>query len=363
MALYEVKSDGLAPLDPTTLAAAQLRERHDLQRLLRDQIEVLGEDLLVISEEFSNWDTSRRRIDLLAVDQQANLVVIELKRDDTSGFVELQALRYAAMVSTLTFEKAVEAFEAYFRHRGLEDNATDSLLGFLDWDEPDEEVFAQDVRILLVASDFGIELTTAVLWLNQHDLDIKCIRLQPYTDGERLFVNVEQVIPLPEAEDFQVKIGEKARSERRTRRANRDLTKYDLRCAGRHFQNLPKRLAIFEVIRILVAMGHSPKSIAEADLGRPYERIWRVVEGEVGEEEFNRLARELRKAQGKRGHAPGRWYAEEDELMHVDGRTYALTNQWGGENWLRAMRNLQEAFPETEIEFAPAHPREEGAEG
>ena len=55
-------------------------ERTDIQRLLRTQIEVLGDDPNVLSEEFSEWDDSKRRIDLLAIDKQVWLVVIELKR-------------------------------------------------------------------------------------------------------------------------------------------------------------------------------------------------------------------------------------------------------------------------------------------
>ena len=113
MGLYELGPDSLVPLGQTTLASENVRERRDLQRLLRDQIDILDPDLLVISEEFALWEDSRRRIDLLAVDREANLVVIELKRDESGGHMDLQALRYAAMVSAMTWTKAVEAFGTY----------------------------------------------------------------------------------------------------------------------------------------------------------------------------------------------------------------------------------------------------------
>ena len=56
------------------------------------------QETLVISEEFGEWEESRRRIDLLGLDKDANLVVIELKRTEDG---ELQSIRYAAMVSTM----------------------------------------------------------------------------------------------------------------------------------------------------------------------------------------------------------------------------------------------------------------------
>ena len=59
-----------------------MQERRDLQRLLRENVEVIAPDTLVIAEEFGDWEDSRRRIDLLAIDRSANLVVIELKRTE-----------------------------------------------------------------------------------------------------------------------------------------------------------------------------------------------------------------------------------------------------------------------------------------
>lgn len=50
----------------------------------------------------------------------ANLVVIELKRTEEGGRMELQAIRYAAMVSTMTFDQAANIFEQYLIPRFLQ---------------------------------------------------------------------------------------------------------------------------------------------------------------------------------------------------------------------------------------------------
>jgi len=49
------------------------------------------------------------------------------------------------------------------------------------------------------------------------DLDIRCIRVVPYHDNGRVLVNVQQIIPLPEANDYQIQIREKEYQERKER--------------------------------------------------------------------------------------------------------------------------------------------------
>ena len=224
MPLYEMTTDSFRPLDQPSFADLKVRERGDIQRLLRTQIEVLDDDLYVLSEEFGDWDESRRRIDLLAIDPQANLVVIELKRTNDGGHMELQAIRYASMVSAMTFERAEQIHSDFLHQIGEPPNeARARMLTFLGWDEPDEESFAADVRILLVSEDFGKELTTAVLWLRERDIDIRCVRLCPYLDGEKRLVDVQQVIPLPEANDYQVQLREKEQKTRKKRAERYDI--------------------------------------------------------------------------------------------------------------------------------------------
>jgi hypothetical protein len=217
MAIYEITSDRIVSISETTFSSVGLHERKDLQRLLREQVEIIARDTLVIAEEFGEWEESKRRIDLLGIDKQANLVVIELKRTEDGGHMDLQAIRYAAMVSAMTYEKAVEVYGGYLRANGGTGDAAESLLDFLGWDEPDEDRFAQDARIVLVAADFSKELTTSVMWLNERDLDIRCVRMRPYRDGQRVLIDVQQVIPLPEAQDYIVRIREKAVRERQDR--------------------------------------------------------------------------------------------------------------------------------------------------
>jgi len=110
MAIYEITADQIRKIPETTYSLAGLRERYDLQRLLRSQFDVISPDTLIIAEEFGEWEASHRRIDLLGIDKNPNLVIVELKRTEDGGHMELQAIRYAAMVSAMTFEQAVEVY-------------------------------------------------------------------------------------------------------------------------------------------------------------------------------------------------------------------------------------------------------------
>jgi hypothetical protein len=55
------------------------------------------------------------------------------------------------------------------------------------------------------------------MWLNERGLDIRCVRLKPYKLEGRTLLDVQQVIPLPEAAQYQVQIREKKQREREAR--------------------------------------------------------------------------------------------------------------------------------------------------
>jgi hypothetical protein len=213
--IFRVTETSLQRVAETTFSAEKLLERRDLQRLLRADIGPLGDDLLVIAEEFSDWDASQRRIDLLCIDRDAQLVVVELKRTEDGGHMELQAIRYAAMVSSMTLERAAAVYARTLGGEDADGRAQRALLEFLDIGALDEVAGPLDVRILLVAADFSTELTTAVMWLNDKGLDIVCVRLKPYRLDGQVLLDVAQIIPLPEAKDYVVRVREQAQEQRK----------------------------------------------------------------------------------------------------------------------------------------------------
>ena len=316
MAIYSFNNNSLQKIETTNFSSEEILERQHLQSTLKRQIDVIAPNCLVISEEFSEWSGSQRRIDLLAVDKEGNLVVIELKRTETGEHMELQALRYAAMVSTLTFSRAVEIYQKYLVSIGSEDNAEGKLLEFLGWEEPQEDDFALDVRIILVSSNFSKELTTSVMWLNERNLNIRCVRLIPYRHQSQVLVDVQQIIPLPEAESYQIKIKQQSEERREARKLSKDYTRYLFQ--GNSFNKRKLVLAVIQQwfsenkpSQFSALLQAFPQEIRSGGLFVPVDD-----------------AKEIYGRQGIYRHFLG-----DGEILELpDSAQYAVSNQWGKGN-------------------------------
>lgn len=227
MAIYRMvgDKDDLEPIPVTSFGEEGVLERQDLQRILRDKPDILEPGLFVVSEEFGEWTDSSRRIDLLCLDSDGRLVVVELKRGERGEHMDLQAIRYAAMVANMTFRQLVDTHQAYLDKRAQDDgkptesDAESSVREHLGIVEEEEPVIHTEIpRIILASEGFSKELTTFIMWLNdswlkQVELEIKCIRLVPhrmhYENGKEILVETSQIVPLPEAGDYLIRIRER----------------------------------------------------------------------------------------------------------------------------------------------------------
>jgi Domain of unknown function (DUF4268) len=208
-------SNSIMPLATRTFADIGFKERANLQEWIVKEPSCLGEELLVIQKEFSGFSETRERLDILALDKQGSLVLIENKLDDTGRDVTWQALKYASYCSGLSKENIRSIYQEFLHKTDPSADAGTLIAEFLEADDFEEVVLNKGFtqRIILIAANFRKEVTSTVLWLSNFKLRIQCFRVTAYSMGDQLFLNIEQIIPMKEAEEFMISIADKALDE------------------------------------------------------------------------------------------------------------------------------------------------------
>lgn len=223
--MYETKTmykidktnNRICPIEARSFSEMGFREREHLQEWLANQPEALGEELLIIQKEFDGFDDTKERLDLLALDKNGQLVLIENKLDDSGRDVVWQALKYAAYCSSLKSSQIVGIFKSYLNtyYEGQGTSAEERICEFLDCTDLSETILNEgsSQRIILVAANFRKEVTSTVLWLLNHGISMKCIKVTPFMLEEDLILDVQQIIPPPEAQEFMIGLSDKDKSE------------------------------------------------------------------------------------------------------------------------------------------------------
>jgi hypothetical protein len=165
----------LVRLKKSALAEADHWER-DLQAMIflaPDAFcEEIGEKLQLVGQEVRPSESVADRIDILALDEAGNSVIVELKRGQHKLQL-LQAVSYAGMVSRWTPDRFVEMRASQLSISKEEANSIEEHTG--------SEVSAvnQAQRIILIAEDFDPALLVASEWLHEsYGVDIRCYRIE-----------------------------------------------------------------------------------------------------------------------------------------------------------------------------------------
>jgi len=195
----DLKSKSTKYLNPIKFGDIELKEKFDIEVWIRKNPKILGENLLIISEQ--TFLPSGRQPDLLALDKSGNLVIIELKKDDSGKEIHWQTITYAANFSEFLYSDIIDLYEKYLNDLGItEPNPKDKIEEFI---EEDIEKINQKQRLILVSKEFHPDVLRAVLWLRDFEIDIKCIRLKPFIDeNDQLFIIPEVLIPTPGVEEY-----------------------------------------------------------------------------------------------------------------------------------------------------------------
>ena len=216
------KDNVIEKIEERKFSELGFREREHLQEWLAHNPEALGESLLIIQKEFNGFDGTNERLDLLALDKDGNLVVIENKLDDTGKDVTWQALKYVSYCSTLTKSQIVDIYQKYLDKYEVGSNAIDKIVEFLEEEDFESLILNKGTsqRIIFVANHYRTEVTSTVLWLLEQQIQIQCFKATPYSMGEELFLQIDQIIPTPEAKEYMIGINAK---EKESKHSETDL--------------------------------------------------------------------------------------------------------------------------------------------
>lgn len=221
MYLIDRDQNRIQALQPSTLSSLGFQERPNVQEWIAALPSSLGEDLLIIQKEFDGFDDTRERLDLLAIDKQGRLVIIENKLDDSGKDVTWQAIKYAAYCSSLAREDVVRIAQDFFDEELPGRDAVAVISDFLGVENLEGVQINEGAsqRVFMIATHLRKEVTATALWLANFGLDVRCFKLSPFTLGTQLFLTIEQVIPVPEAQDFMIGVSRKMKEEEQTRSA------------------------------------------------------------------------------------------------------------------------------------------------
>jgi hypothetical protein len=111
---------------------------------------------------------------------------------------------------------------------------------------------------------------------------------------------------------------------------------------------LPKRELAYLVTREAIQRGATPEQICNW-VSWKSNNLWAVADGEVAEEIFLQTARAF--PNSNRVFDKIRYYTADDKLIHLGGRTFAFSNQWG-DRTLEAVDFIIKGINGTDIVYA-----------
>lgn len=164
--------DGKLELIETSMIKTGRKETEDLEKWIKSNPTILGQDILIIGEQVP---TKSGTIDFLGIDKSGNIVVIELKRDKLPREALAQAIDYASDVSSWDIDKINEVCTKYIGTR-LEDYLNEK---FEDVDIQQGLPINKIQRILLVGFSIGEPLQRMIEWLsNNYSVSINAVILK-----------------------------------------------------------------------------------------------------------------------------------------------------------------------------------------
>ena len=178
---------------PEPLVEVSLGKEALLEQMIIEDPMILSERWLLIGRQVRT--THGGFIDLLALNQDGQLIVIELKRNMTPREVVAQAIDYASWVQDLAADEIASIYNRFTNGASLGE-AFQLRFGL----PLDEEQLNGSHQIVIVASSLDLSTERIVNYLNKMDIAINVIFFQVFQDGNNQYLSRAWLIDPVETE-------------------------------------------------------------------------------------------------------------------------------------------------------------------
>lgn len=161
-----------------------------LEDVLFNNIEIIGENLLLIGRQVLTG--FGKFIDLLAIDADGQLVVLELKRNQTPREIVAQLLDYGSWVRSLQREDVEKHYAQYLsKYRPSKDGATleQAYCDYFRADALPDEI-NESHKLVLVASELDESSERIINYLSdEYGVAINAVFFRFFRDGDREYLS------------------------------------------------------------------------------------------------------------------------------------------------------------------------------
>lgn len=173
--------------DVIEIPPVSLESERKLEDIIEKKIEVLNTDWLIIGRQVAT--AYNNYIDLLAIDNEGNLIVIELKKHRTPRDVVAQAIDYATWVQNLDAAQIANIFEKYaenYLHIDINfDNYFQNKYGFI----PEDVEINQKHQMIIVAAEIDSSTERIVSYLSDSEIPINVIFFKVFQDNGAKYIS------------------------------------------------------------------------------------------------------------------------------------------------------------------------------
>jgi hypothetical protein len=182
-----------------------LQYESTLENSLASDLSLIEPGLMLIGRQVPT--SYGKYIDLLAIDQSGDLLIIELKRDKTPREVVAQTLDYASWVEALSYDEVAEIYSENHEGQTLEQGFVDNFGVSLS------EKINQKHRLIVVAADLDSSSERIINYLNEnYGVPINTVFFRYFKDDDREYLTRTWLIE-PRIAEIKASKGKKSVQE------------------------------------------------------------------------------------------------------------------------------------------------------